>query len=253
MQHTPQFQTAVNPSEEEKQAYQQLVKLLRNSPIPDSEILKDLPLYLTRASLGHVLFIDSIYRQIVDVPGNIFEFGVRWGRGLSLFSSLRTLYEPYNVSRKIIGLDTFEGFPSVAQQDGKAGIIHAGALAVTSGYEQYLEELLTQQQRLGPRSHVKKFELLKGDAAATLRKYLEQHPATICALAYFDFDIYKPTKECLALINKTLTKGSIVAFDELTAESFPGEAVALQEVLQAGKCRLRRDPRVPYCAYFVVE
>jgi hypothetical protein len=253
MKNQQQFQTANNPSAEEKQAYQRLVQLFRDSPIPDNEILKDLPLFLTRASLGHVLFIDSLYRQIVDVPGNIFEFGVRWGRGLSLFSSLRTLYEPYNVSRKIVGFDTFEGFPSVAEQDGKAEIVRAGALAVTKEYSKYLEELLFQQQRLCPRSHVRRFELIKGDATKTLGAYLEKHPETICALAYFDFDLYEPTKECLRMISQVLTKGSVVVFDELTMEAFPGEAMALREVIGTRNCRLRRDPRAPYCAYFVVE
>lgn len=104
--------SAFGPSEEEIQAYKNLVKLFRQCPIADDEILKDLPLFLSRSSLGHILFIDSVYRQILNIPGCIMEFGVRWGRNLSLFTSLRNLYEPYNVSRKIIGFDTFEGFPS---------------------------------------------------------------------------------------------------------------------------------------------
>lgn len=98
-----------NASEEETQAYKNLVNLLRQCPIADDEILKDLPLFLTLSSLGHILFIDSLYRQILNIPGYIMEFGVRWGRNLSLFTSLRNLYEPYNVRRKIIGFDTFAG------------------------------------------------------------------------------------------------------------------------------------------------
>jgi len=238
---------------EDQQAYKNLVQLLRESPIPDSQILMDLPLYLTRSSLGHVLFLDSLYRQIVDVPGNIFEFGVRWGRNLSLYSSLRALYEPYNFSRNIIGFDTFQGFPSVARQDGKAGLIQVGALGVASQYEKYLDRLLAEQQRLAPRAHIKRFELVKGDAVVTLKKYLRTHPETICALAYFDFDLYKPTRDCLELMRPTLTKGSLVAFDELTADAFPGEAIAFKEILGCRNYRLRRDPRVPYGAYFVVE
>jgi hypothetical protein len=36
---------------------------------------------------------------------------------MALFTTLRNIYEPYNMSRKIIGFDTFEGFPSVSPQD----------------------------------------------------------------------------------------------------------------------------------------
>ncbi len=46
------------------------------------------------------------------------EFGTRWGQNLSIFSNLRTLYEPTHYHRKIIGFDTFSGFVDVAPQDG---------------------------------------------------------------------------------------------------------------------------------------
>ena len=38
------------------------------------------------------------------------EFGVEWGSTLSLLIKLRSIHEPYNYSRKIIGFDTFSGF-----------------------------------------------------------------------------------------------------------------------------------------------
>lgn len=241
------------PSEKETQAYKNLVNLLRQCPIGDDEILKDLPLFLTRSSLGHILFIDSLYRLILDIPGCIMEFGVRWGRNLSLFTSLRNLYEPYNVSRKIIGFDTFSGFPSVSIQDGNSDLIAKGALSVNKDYEIYLGKLLIQQQCLGPRSHVERFKIVKGDAVRTLPAYLDSHPETVCALAYFDFDIYKPTKECLALIRPVLTRGSILVFDQFTYEVFPGETVAVKEVLGIENHRFHKDPRVPYAAYVLIE
>ena len=50
-------------------------------------------------------------------------------------------------------------------------------------------------------------------------------------MAYFDFDIYEPTKECLKLIKDHITKGTIIGIDELNTSDFPGETVALKEVL----------------------
>jgi hypothetical protein len=55
------------------------------------------------------------------------EFGVRWGQNMALFTSFRNIYEPYNVSRKIIGFDTFAGFPSISEQDGVAETVQVGA------------------------------------------------------------------------------------------------------------------------------
>jgi hypothetical protein len=41
---------------------------------------------------------------------------------------------------------------------------------------------------------------------------------SIVAFAYFDFDLYEPTKGCLLTIKDRLTRGSILGFDELNDE-----------------------------------
>ena len=79
------------------------------------------------------------------------------------------------------------------------------------------------------------------------------HPETIVALAYFDFDIYQPTKTCLEAIKGRLTKGSVVAFDELNCPEFPGETLALKEVFGLDKYAIRRNPLNPLCSYIVIE
>ncbi|MBH23312.1 MAG: crotonobetainyl-CoA--carnitine CoA-transferase [Myxococcales bacterium] len=240
-------------STDENNAYQGLVRLFRECPLPDSEVLKDVSMFLNRPSLSHILFMGEIYKQIIDVHGCVFEFGVKWGRTMSLLTTLRHIYEPYNTGRRIIGFDTFTGFPSVSEQDGSHKAIQEGGLAVTPGYESYLEELLTYQEQLAPRSHIKKFELRKGDATVTFKEYLEEHPEALCALAYFDFDLYEPTKVCLELLKDRLTKGSIIVFDQLTWDVFPGETIAFQEVLGANNYRVRRSPLSHYSSYIVIE
>ena len=43
-------------------------------------------------------------------------------------------------------------------------------------------------------------------------------------------DIYKPTKDCLKAIKPHLTKGSVLAFDELNCDMARGVTPALKEV-----------------------
>ena len=86
-----------------------------------------------------------------------------------------------------------------------------------------------------------------------LPKYLSEHPETIIALAYFDFDIYKPTRKCLELIKDRLVKGSILAFDELNDHDSPGETQALMEVFGLNNVRLKRLPYTSRASYFVYE
>ena len=134
-------------SEQEVAAYKRLVHLHKTSPIPDSEILQNLGLYLNRSSLSRILFMQSLYMRILPIHGIIAEFGVRWGQNLALFSMFRTIYEPHNFSRKIVGFDTFKGFPVVSEKDGRANGVQPGAYGVSPGYEAHLEEILAVQER----------------------------------------------------------------------------------------------------------
>lgn len=216
-------------------------ELYENNPIPPAERLSNTGVFTKRQDLSKQLFFNEIYHQLVHVHGVIMEFGVRWGQNLVTLNNLRGIYEPYNYSRKIIGFDTFEGFPSVDKKDGEHAVIEKGAFSVTKDYEKYLEQVLNYHEQECPLAHIKKNSLVKGDATVTLEKYLKEHPETIIAFAYFDFDIYEPTKKCLELIKPHLTKGSILGFDELNDPQFPGETVALREVLGLNNVAIKRN------------
>lgn len=240
-------------SELEVQAYQALAAQLPALPIPPNQILAHLPLFLTRSSLSHVLFMTDLYRRALGVHGDVVEFGTRWGRNLALFMSLRNALEPHNYTRRVIGFDTFEGFASLSAEDGSDAIVKPGHLAVSASWEQTLAELLAQHEALGPRPHVRRFELVKGDVCDTFPRWLERHPESLIALAYFDMDIYRPTKEALQALLPRLTRGSVIGFDELCLEAFPGETVALREVLELSRHRLIRTPYSGNQSYIVWE
>lgn len=245
------IRTIVGSTQSETDRKQMLVDRLRASRIPDRELLDNIGLYLTRQTLSRINFMQKLYQMIVPVHGVIMEFGVRWGQNMALFSTLRGIHEPFNYNRKIIGFDTFDGFPSVAPQDG-AGV-QPGDYGVVQNWEEELEGILDFHTQNAPIAHKKKHELVKGDATMTVPGYLNDHPETIVALAYFDFDIYKPTRDCLEAILPYLTKGSILAFDELNTPEFPGETIAVREVLGLSRYAIRRDPSNPLTSYLVVE
>jgi hypothetical protein len=239
-------------SVEEIEAYNKLFELYKRLPIPDREVLANLALFHVRASLGRILFMHKLYLKALRTHGVIMEFGVRWGQNLALLTTFRNMYEPYNLSRKIIGFDTFEGFPSVKPQDGSYDTVQEGALSVASGYERYLDELLSVHEKTAPRNHIKKYELVKGDVIETLPAYLASHPQTIISLAYFDLDLYEPTKKCLDAIRPYLSRNSVIGFDELVSEEFPGETQALKEAWGLSDFDIIRDPMSPQQSYLVM-
>lgn len=240
-------------SKGELSAREEFYSLYRNCPIPPNELINNLGLFIKRQELSRILFMDELYKKILDVHGVICEFGVRWGQNLALFESLRGMYEPYNYNRKIIGFDTFEGFPAVHEKDGSSPVIEQGAYNVTKDYQDYLSKIIDYHETESPLSHMKKYELVKGDATVTIHEYLERNPETIIAFAYFDFDLYEPTKVCLEAILPHLTKGSVIGFDELNFHAFPGETLALKEVLGLGKYSIRRNRYNPNVSYIVID
>ncbi len=241
-------------SPEEDTLRRAFVKHFRDCPIPDNDILQNLGLFLNSKNLSRILFMNHLYQQIIDVHGSVFEFGARWGQSLALFAAFRGIYEPFNRLRKIIGFDTFKGFPSVGKYDNKeCSIIREGGLACTENYAEYLEKVMEFQEHDNPLAHIKKFEIRAGDAIVEIDKYLKENPETIVALAFFDFDIYEPTKKCLEAIKDRLVKGSVLAFDELCDHDAPGETIALKEVIGLNNIRLKRFRYTSRTSYFVVE
>lgn len=203
--------------------------------------------FMKRQVLSRVLYLDQLYKKIIDVPGVMCEFGVHWGATMATLCNLRGIYEPYNHSRRIHGFDTFSGFVDVDSADG--GFSSEGDYSTSAGYEAELTRILDLHESFSPVSQIQKFELSKGDVSATLPIWLEANPHAIVAMAIFDMDIYKPTKAALELILPRLIKGSILVFDELNCPHFPGETKAVAEVLGLNNMRLQRFPHQPYCAW----
>lgn len=240
-------------SGQELSARQQLIKLFKETPIPDDELLDNLGLFIRRQSLTRMLFLNDLYKKMIRVAGVVMEFGARWGQNLALFESLRGLYEPYNYTRRIIGFDTFTGFPSVHDNDKKAGLAEIGAYATSKDYEKYLARVLDCHEQESPVAHIKKYNIIKGEAGQEIEKYLQDNPETIVALAYFDLDLYEPTKKILQAIKSHLTRGSVVVFDELNSNEFPGEAMALKEVFGLDKYKISRSPHNSLPSYIVID
>ncbi|MCK9542890.1 MAG: hypothetical protein M0R03_12760 [Novosphingobium sp.] len=242
-------------SEREDQIRQSFVRdVFKQCPIPEDDLLQNLGLFLSSKNLSRILFMNHIYKLQLETHGVIMEFGTRWGQNLSIFAALRGIYEPFNRMRKIIGFDTFTGFPSLSDNDNtNCDIMKVGGLACSPNYEEYLDKIMKYQEDDNPLSHIKKYEIRKGDATEEITKYLKENPETIVSLAFFDFDIYEPTKACLEALVPCLPHGAILAFDELCDHDSPGETKALEDVFGINNIKLKRLPFVSRVSYMVFE
>ncbi len=219
-------------SDKETKNRKKLIKLMKEWPNTDELFQRNLGLFINRIGLMRILFMHEIYTKTLDITGDIFEFGCRWGQNLSLFLNFRGIYEPYNMQKKIVGFDTFSGFPSTSkvEKKGNTKLAKVGGFSTSKNYEKYLSELLDYQASESHANHIKRHDIVKGDASKTIKKYLKSNEQTLISLAYFDMDIYKPTKDCLNAIKPYLTKGSIIGFDEPNSKDFPGETIAIKKI-----------------------
>lgn len=252
-QKTVDHATLSRASEEELLNRNELYDLFKNCPIPPDQMLDSLGLFLTRRSLSRILFMHELYQQILDVHGIIVEFGTRWGQNLALFQAMRGIYEPYNHNRRIVCFDTFKGFLTPHEKDGETPAVFTGGCPVTENYQEYLDRVADTHAQESPLAHMKRHFTIAGDAATTFSEYLDKNPETIIAMAYFDMDLYEPTRVCLERTLEHVTKGSVLGFDELNHDFFPGETRAFKEVLGLSRYRLRRNRFNPTPSYIVIE
>jgi len=207
--------------------------------------LEAFPRFASKRSLARFLCRHELYKRIVDVNGVIVECGVFNGAGLFTWAQLANIYEPTNYNRKVIGFDTFEGFPGVSDEDGggwSPGDLHG------EGREQ-LELSVAKFDAERHLSHIPVVELVQGDFLQTGPDYLERNPHLLVSLLYLDFDLYEPTRAALDLFLPRMGKGAIVAFDELNCEGFPGETQAMLERLDLSRHAIRRFPTDPWISY----
>jgi len=233
-------------TEKDKNALLEKIKNIPNIPNVNT-------LLATRQEITRILYYNQLYLNLLNKPGAIMEFGVQYGSALSLLCKLRGIYEPYNYSRKIIGFDTFSGFKSNIIKEEKKFGWKKGDYSVPVGYEEILEELLNFEEKSSPISHIKKFELVKGDATKTLVTYLKKNPQTIIGMAIFDMDVYKPTKAVLKILKNRLFKGSILVFDETNHPEFPGQTKALLETIGLRNLELKSFHGANFCSWAVLK
>jgi len=230
---------------------------IRESPGTFTEKMENFAKYVPRQNLARFLARYEIFKRIMDVQGSIVECGVLFGGGLMSFANLSVILEPYNFQRRIIGFDTFSGFPEVAAQDvkgdpeRKSAHLKVGGFAAPKAYEDIRRaiDIFDMNRFL---SHFPKVDLVQGDFYETSAKYLEDHPHLVISCLYLDFDIYTPTKLAIERFFSRIPKGGVVVFDELNEEAFPGETIAVVETLDLANLRVKRFPFEPRISYAVI-
>ena len=161
---------------------------------------------------------------------DIIEFGVA-SAGLTII--LAHFLKKIGSKRKIIGCDTFEGFPYDDKYEFNR---HRKCECCGIKFDQILEKIKKYDVN-------DKIVLVKGMFEETLYQKLSDKKYS---LVFIDCDLYDSTKISLDYSLPRLVKGGIIAFDEYESEEKEtpayGETIAANEFCETNKLKIILDP-----------
>jgi hypothetical protein len=221
-----------------------------SSPCRTNDKLEHFPKYVRRQRIARFIVQYELFKKVMNVKGSVVECGVHHGSGVMTWAKLSTTLEPYNYRRKIIGFDTFAGFPDIHDKD-KTGSSNDKREMFKEDYDVFAEltSCVAEYDNNRFLSQISKVELVKGDANITIPQYIESQQHLLVSLLYLDFDIYQPTVTALRSFKPRMSKGAIIAFDEVNNANWPGETRALLDEMELNKYALESFPFEPNISF----
>lgn len=163
------FKTAI-----EREVGKNIERIFVECPDSIETKLNNFPKYARRQPLKRFLAFYEIFKRILTVKGSIVECGVYQGFSLMSWAKLSAILEPENLTRRIYGFDSFNGFPSVSPQDrASRGEAEEGEFR-TSSYDELLA-LIREYDSDRFLGHIPKVQLIRGDATETIPRFLDEN------------------------------------------------------------------------------
>ena len=111
----PEF-VAQDRTDAEDKTIMDLENYISKSPFSEVNKFNNFTKYITRQGLTRFLCKNEIFQKILNIDGSVVECGVLFGGGVMTWAQLSSIYEPVNYTRKIIGFDSFAGFPNLSEK-----------------------------------------------------------------------------------------------------------------------------------------
>lgn len=183
--------------------------------------------YLDKREFRYILWINSVYEKIRNVPGHIVELGVARGRNSILFANLIEMNGESHL-RHYYGFDTFSGY---TEEDLNRDT-HLPA--------DYWADLSADfvRGRIRQAGFEKTCTLVEGDLMETLPAFLTQSPKFSASLVYVDCNAYRPSLFAMQTLKNHIAPGGVICIDELRQG---GETEALIEFCRDQGLEYRKD------------
>lgn len=222
-----------NSNIEQMDARSELYEIMKNYDVPEDEKERSLSLFIRGSQLARILAVDEIFKQIIDIPGNICDFGTWRGSTAVLCENFRAIYEPLNFQRHIYAFDTFEGYVGFKDDEVRVKNISNGTYKVENDYSEVLSNLLVVHEKNNAMGHINsKHFVIKGDVTKTFPELLKKNEGLSISLAFFDLNCYEPT---ITVLEKTISRllvGGIIAIWQFSRLEIQAEAKSFFDLIQ---------------------
>lgn len=169
---------------------------------------------------GKLLAHYELYKEIINLPGEIIECGLFKGNSFYRFAHFRDLLESKN-SRKLIGFDIFGKFPDTEYEEDKKYL----EKFIDSAGENSIS--IDDIHKVMKYKNIENYEFVQGDINLTVPEYCKNNPHLKISLLHIDTDVYEPAITILENMYDKVVKGGIIMFDDYG--TFPGETKAVDD------------------------
>jgi hypothetical protein len=212
----------------------QLVEHCRRFGIGPLDAIKLFAVLTRRQWMKRFLAHAELFRQTLEVPGDIAEVGVFRGAGLMTWANLLEAYCIGDRTKVVVGFDNWEGFSALAPEDG-AEVESLQKKVGGFSPARYLEELTSAIDIYDQDRFVQwkpRIQLIRGNIEETAPRFVRENPGVRFSLVHLDCDLYRPTAAALRAFWPRLSRGGLLLLDEYAIREWPGETRALDELLE---------------------
>jgi hypothetical protein len=193
--------------------------------------------------IGKFLSHLEIYKKIINLPGDVLEFGVYKGTSMVRLLSFRDLLEN-NYSRKVIGFDIFGKFPNKLMLESDKKFVeqfeNAGGYGISKCEFEKLLDIKGFQN----------YSLIEGDIIETTSEYITKNPMLKISMLHIDVDVYEPTKVILENLWDRVVIGGILMLDDYgTVE---GETKAVDDFFARQHIQINK-PNFNYIPSYIIK
>ena len=184
----------------------------------DFELITNYGLFSGDTNLFKTLTIYDILKQTSKIKGDIIELGIHKGNTSLLIKKILSIF---GIKKKLYLLDHFKGLIHYGKQDTKISRKLKGKFV---GKKEQILSFINY-------FNFKNVEFINKNACNIKKNFFKTKKFS---LAYFDMDLYEPTLNALKSIDKHISVGGFIVFDQ-GHKKFWSERFAVRDFLKDTK------------------